>query len=105
MSWTPFWIHPEQFATSIAVATTSFLTVVAYLFAITVLLPRVSYLTRMDQFILLSTAMVFASLLQTVASASLVKRRTPPAVLRLNRLSRAIYPAILLAVLAVSFMV
>jgi len=104
MSWTPFWIDPSQIATSIGVATTSFLTLVAYLFAITVLLPRVSYLTRMDEFILLSTVMVFISLAQTVVSGSLLKRRSPPAVVRLNRWSRVIYPLVLLAVVGASFL-
>jgi hypothetical protein len=46
MSWLPRWIDPEQIGTNIGVSTSAFLTLVAYLFAITVLLPRVSYITR-----------------------------------------------------------
>ena len=59
MSWLPRWINPDQIGTNIGVSTTSFLTLVAYLFAITVLLPRVSYFTRLDRFIFLSILMVF----------------------------------------------
>ena len=54
MSWLPRWIDPGQTGTNIGISTSAFLTLVAYLFAITVLLPRVSYVTRMDRFILLS---------------------------------------------------
>ncbi len=104
MSWVPRWIDPKHIGTNVGIATTSFLTLVAYLFAITVLLPRVSYLTRMDEFILLSTLMVFIGLLHTVATSVLAQSSTPtPWVGRLDRSGRVVYPLILLAVLGISF--
>lgn len=103
MSWVPRWIDPEQVGTNLGISTTSFLTLVAYLFAITVLLPPVSYITRLDRFILLSTLMVFASLVQTVAAAMLIKRKKQNQVARIDYWSRLIYPLVLAAVLAVSF--
>ncbi len=63
MYWIPRWLDPKESSTSIGISTTAFLTLVAYLFAITVLLPKVSYLTRMDDFILLSTLLVFVGLI------------------------------------------
>ena len=102
MSWIPRWIEPTQIGTNIGVATTSFLTLVAYLFAVAHLLPRVSYFTRMDEFILLSTLMVFISLLQTAATTTLIPRKTP-LMARVDRWSRIVYPVMLLAVLGVSF--
>lgn len=102
ISWIPRWIDPSQIGTSIGIATTSFLTLVAYLFAVAPLLPRVSYFTRMDQFILLSTLMVFISLLQTVATTTLITKN-PELVARVDRWSRIVYPVMLLAVLGVSF--
>jgi len=102
MSWIPRWIEPTQIGTNIGVATTSFLTLVAYLFAVAHLLPRVSYFTRMDQFILLSTLMVFISLLQTAITTTLIPRKTP-VMARVDRWSRIVYPVMLLAVLGVSF--
>jgi hypothetical protein len=102
MSWIPRWIEPTQIGTNIGVATTSFLTLVAYLFAVAHLLPRVSYFTRMDEFILLSTVMVFVSLLQTAATTTLIPRKTP-LMARVDRWSRIVYPVVLLAVLGVSF--
>lgn len=105
MSWLPRWMDPEQSGTNIGVSTSAFLTLVAYLFAITVLLPRVSYVTRMDRFILLSTLMVFAGLIQTVANTSMVRGKRKQLAERIDRKSRIVYPILLVLVLAVSFVV
>ena len=101
MSWIPRWMDPKHVGTNIGVATTSVLTLVAYLFAIAHLLPRVAYFTRLDKFILLSTLMVFIGLLQTVATATTTK--DPSLVARVDWWSRLGYPALLLIVLVVSF--
>lgn len=103
MSWIPRWLDPKEIGTSIGISTTAFLTLVAYLFAITVLLPRVSYLTRMDKFILLATVLVFTALLQTVAHAYLVNQDRIELVRRADLVSRIVYPVTLLAVLGASF--
>lgn len=104
MSWVPRWIDPKHIGTNVGIATTSFLTLVAYLFAITVLLPRVSYFTRMDEFIMLSTLMVFIGLLHTVATSVLAQTRTlSPLVARVDRFGQIVYPVILIAVLWVAF--
>jgi hypothetical protein len=73
------------------------------LFAITVLLPKVSYLTRIDDFILLSTLLVFVGLFQTVISTYLISLGHVTQVERVNKLSRMAYPLLLLIVLAISF--
>ena len=104
MCWLPRWIDPEQTGTNIGISTSSFLTLVAYLFAITVLLPRVSYITRMDRFILLSTLMVFSGLIQTVANTVMIKHQKQDWVERNDWWSRGVYPVLLLLVLAVSFL-
>jgi len=103
MSWLPRWIDPEHIGTNIGISTTAFLTLVAYLFAITVLLPRVSYVTRIDRFILLSTLLVFVSLLQTVANTSLIRNKKNALVERSDVWSRMVYPVLLVVVLAFSF--
>lgn len=103
MSWAPNWIDPEEVGANLGISATSFLTLVAYLFATAVLLPRVSYITRMDRFILLSTVVVFLSLVQTVTSAALVKRGKSGLVHRVDLGSRVAYPVILLMILYLSF--
>ena len=103
ISWVPLWTDPRQSGSNLAIAATSFLTLVAYLFAIAVLLPRVSYLTRMDIFIILSTIMVFACLIQTVAMTNMVRRDKDKSLRQILRMSRVVYPIMLLLVLAYSF--
>ena len=103
MSWVPLWTDPRQIGSNLAISATSFLTLVAYLFAMAVLLPRASYLTRMDVFIILSTIMVFACLLQTVAMTNMVGRGKDKLVRQLLQWSRVVYPIILLLVIAFSF--
>jgi hypothetical protein len=105
ISWVPHWIDPEQTGTNIGISMTAFLTLVAYLFATNVLLPRVSYITRLDRFILLSTIMVFVSLLHTVLSVVLVGKQKTGLAARIDAWSRALYPAMLAVVLAVSFLI
>ena len=104
MSWLPRWIDPEQIGTNIGVSTSAFLTLVAYLFAITVLLPRVSYITRIDRFILLSTLMVFAGLIQTVFNTVLIRGKRLQRAERIDRWSRFVYPILLALVLGYSFL-
>ena len=105
MSWLPRWIDPEQIGTNIGMSTSAFLTLVAYLFAITVLLPRVSYITRIDRFILLSTLMVFAGLIQTVVNTVLIRSNRLQRAERIDCWSRFVYPILLALVLGYSFLV
>jgi len=74
MSWSVFWIDPTESGTQISVAITTMLTLIAYRFAIDMDLPKVSYLTRMDFFILLSTILVYASLIEVIVTSTLAKR-------------------------------
>lgn len=103
MSWLPRWISLDQAGTNIGISTSAFLTLVAYMFAITMLLPPVSYVTRMDRFILLSTLMVFLGLLHTVTDNFLLHRGYKKTAERLQYWSRAAYPAFLVCVLFLSF--
>ena len=103
MSWAPRWIGAEQVGTNIGISTTSFLTLVAYLFATTAMLPPVAYRTRMDWFIFLGMVLVFAGLDQTVFSAVLVEQTKTALAEKLNRYSRVIDPVLLLLVLLFAF--
>ena len=62
MSWVVFWIDPKESGTQIGVAMTSMLTLIAYRFAVASYLPKISYMTLMDIFLLGATLLVFASL-------------------------------------------
>jgi len=104
MSWVPRWINPKEIGTNLGISTTSFLTLVAYLFATNALLPRVAYFTRIDLFILLSTLMVFLGLAHTVMTTWLYGTNSAALATRINFWSRAIYPLALVSILIVSFL-
>lgn len=69
MSWVVFWIDPKAAGTMISVAITAMLTLIAYRFAVGVHLPKVSYMTRLDLFILCSSLMVFSILIQVLITS------------------------------------
>jgi hypothetical protein len=104
MSWVPRWINPKEIGTNLGISATSFLTLVAYLFASNVLLPRVAYFTRIDLFILLSTLMVFVGLAHTAMTTWLYEINSGALAARINFWSRAIYPLTLVSILIVSFL-
>ncbi|KAA5538729.1 hypothetical protein FYK55_26745 [Roseiconus nitratireducens] len=104
MSWLPRWIALDEIGTNIGISTSAFLTLVAYLFAITVLLPRVSYVTRMDRFILLSTLIVFAGLIQSTWNTVMIREEKRDLADTVRRWSRVLYPLLLIGVLVYSFM-
>ena len=66
MSWVVFWIDPKEAGSQIGVSMTAMLTLIAYRFAVGTSLPKVSYLTRLDYFILTATILVFASLIEAI---------------------------------------
>ena len=73
MSWVVFWIDPKEAGSQISVAITAMLTLIAYRFAMGSNLPLVEYMTRLDLFILGSSILIFASLVQVVITSSLAK--------------------------------
>jgi hypothetical protein len=59
MSSAVFWIPPSLNPSQIAIATASVLTLIAFYLTIASLLPRISYMTRIDVFVIGCTAIVF----------------------------------------------
>jgi hypothetical protein len=66
-SWSVFWMDPKEFSSQIGVGVTAMLTVVAYRITIDSSLPPLTYMTRMDYFLLVCQAFVFGSFLLSVA--------------------------------------
>jgi len=92
MSWTVFWIDPAEAGTQIGVATTSMLTLIAFRFATDSGLPKISYLTRLDTFIMASTVLVFLSLFEVVLTSKMAKSGRHERALRFDRWSRILFP-------------
>jgi hypothetical protein len=93
MSWSVFWIDPSQGGPQIGVATTTMLTLIAFRFMIDASLPKIPYLTRLDTLIMASTVLVFLSLAEVIITSRLAQTGHLETAVRLDRLSRFVFPA------------
>ena len=89
-----FWIDPLESGTQISVAITTMLTLIAYRFAVGAFLPRISYLTRLDFFILASTFLVYCSLIQVVVTSWFAKSERVELARRIDLWARFLFPAV-----------
>ena len=92
MSWAVFWMDPLNVASNVSISITSMLTLIAYRFSADTILPRLSYLTSLDYFILASTILVFLSLVQNLTTSSLAKKGNVKAAYRLDLSCRIGFP-------------
>ncbi len=95
MSWTVFWVDPTVIPTRMSVVVTTMLTLIAYRFMVGSLVPKLSYLTRLDYFLLGATVLVLVALLAVSATSYLVARERRVVVDRIDRLSRLLFPGAL----------
>jgi len=102
MSWAVFWIDPQDTGTKISITITAMLTLIAYRFAIDTSLPAISYLTRMDWFIVSSTILVYASLVAVVVTAAYARKEKAEIAKGIDRASRWGFPLFFVASWAVS---
>jgi hypothetical protein len=103
MSWSVFWIDLGQLGPRLGLSTTSILTLIAYQFVLAGLVPRLSYLTRMDRFTVSSTALVFLALGEVILTSALVARERRELAVRWNRLARFVFPLVFLGILVTAF--
>ena len=103
MSWAVFWIKPGLLPPQIGVATSAILTLIAFQFSLGYMLPRLSYLTRADRFLIGSTLLVFLAFGEALWTSYLATRDLEERALRIDRLSRMVFPASFLIVILVSF--
>jgi hypothetical protein len=95
MGWCVFWIDPSLLPSQIAVSTASVFTLIAFRFSISFSLPKISYLTVADQFMLAITLLVFTALGQAVLTGRLAKSGKAALARSLDRGGRWIYFAAL----------
>jgi hypothetical protein len=103
MSWIVFWINPANFGTKVSVSVTSMLTLIAYRFAVGGFLPRVSYLTRLDIFVLGASLLVFAALVLVVVTGNLAEKDKMEQAQRVDRISRVTFPLVFAALFILAF--
>ena len=79
------------------------LTLIAYRFALARSLPNLSYLTRMDFFLVGSTLLVFLIVVLVTLSSRLLGQGRQELVERMDRWAIVAYPLLFVAVLALSW--
>ncbi len=92
MSWCVFWIPPAQSDAQIGLSATSMLTLIAFIFATTNMVPELGYSTRLDRFIIGSTVLVFLALVQSVFTSYVVASDRKGVSFRLDRVCRFAFP-------------
>jgi len=103
MSWAVFWIKPGLLPPQIGVSTSAILTLIAFQFSLSYMLPRLSYLTRADRFLIGSTLLVFMAFGEALRTSYLANRDQEERALRIDKLSRIFFPIVFVVVLVVSF--
>ena len=104
MSWIVFWIDPKEAGTQISVSITSMLTLIAYRFSVDSSLPKVSYLTSLDMFIMLSTIILFLALIQVLLKAHISKKDDRYIIAkRMDLVCRGLFPLLFLGIGYMSF--
>jgi hypothetical protein len=97
MAYAVLWIEPGQFGPQIGVCTGAIFSFIAFRFSISLLLPRISYFTRMDQFVFGATLLVFVPLAKAVVTSRLIKAERIGLVQNLDLWSRLVYPVLVAA--------
>jgi Neurotransmitter-gated ion-channel ligand binding domain/Neurotransmitter-gated ion-channel transmembrane region len=92
MSWTLFWLEPQNVNVSLSVGATSMLAAIALNFAVASSLPRISYMTLMDAFIFACYTAIFLSLVVDVRVWWLHRRGADRAAQRTDRVCRWAFP-------------
>ncbi|MBV1907009.1 MAG: hypothetical protein KUG75_13105 [Pseudomonadales bacterium] len=102
MSWGVFWIDPGTLGAQISLSGTSMLTLIAFQFSMNEILPRVGYFTVLDRFILLSSILVFAALVEAIAAGYLASQNRVILAAKIDRISRWAFPTTYLLIVLVT---
>jgi len=104
ISWSVFWMHGESTVIPrVSLSMLGFLTTVSFGFFIGTNLPRVSYLTFMDSFLVGMYILVFLAVVEVLTTGFFIRTGKEARALLLNRRARWVFPvALLIHILVVS---
>jgi hypothetical protein len=92
VSWGVFWIDPTHMAVQTGIGTAMMLTIIAFLFSLQNVLPKINYLTRMDIFVYSSLLFVFLAFVEGLATCTIAAHGRELVARRLDRWCRVIFP-------------
>jgi len=104
MSFTVFWIDPTEIEAQLGVASGAMLTVVAFLFSLSSLSPKVPYQTRLDRYTFLAIVLIFMSLIEAVVSSRLAAKGRPDTARRFDLACRVLFPGVFVVTTLVLFL-
>ena len=105
MTWVTFWIPQEFVPPRVGLAATSMLTLIAYRFAMSSVLPPIAYLTRLDVFMIGASILVFAGLAATVSVSYFAHHNNTAMADTVNRSARWLSPLLLVLLTGIAFYV
>lgn len=103
MSWAVFWVDPQQLGPRITLSLISMLNIIAYNFAISTFMPRISYLTLADKYIMGCMIIVFLALMTGIIGSTLASKGKEALARRIDRISRWAFPTVFLLLIGVAF--
>lgn len=103
MAWTVFWLQPNIVPPRIAISTASIFSLIALGVSIRLGLPKISYLTTADIFVLGCTLMVFIALGVAVIGSRWASSDRMEQALKANAIARWVYMLLFVLVAMVSF--
>jgi hypothetical protein len=103
MAWTVFWLQPNIVPPRIAISTASIFSLIALGVSIRLGLPKVSYLTKADIFVLGCTLMVFLALGVAVIGSRWASSDRMEQALKANAIARWLYMLLFVAVALAAF--
>lgn len=92
VSWSVFWVDPKQLGIQTGIGTGMMLNLIAFLFSLQDILPKISYLTRMDVFVYTSLTFVFAAFVEALITGGLAARGKEATAYRLDLICRFVFP-------------
>jgi hypothetical protein len=104
MSWAVFWIDPRELGSQLGLSASAVLTLVAFQWSLGQFLPRVSYMTTLDHFLIVSMIFVFLALAEAITSTRLARGDHFQFALGLDRACRFLFPISFCAIVSFIFL-
>lgn len=98
MGMSVFWISPIHRVAQLTLSATAFLTLIAFQIRLGDILPPIDYLTRLGQFSLWATVIVFLALIETITVSILAGGGQEELAKRGDKLARYIFPPVFMGV-------
>jgi len=98
ISWIVFWINPGEFAVQATISNGMLISIVAFLFSLQFLLPKIPYLTRMDLYVYTSLLFVFFALIETVITCTMAKNSKLAMAHKIDVAARLVFPISFIAI-------